>query len=74
MNDLSPFAELLDRVREKHGTLSNAFRAAGLDPDSRAGKNTRRLVEKKINGDSPVKAWDVWALRGLLSLRKRRYL
>ena len=72
MENLPKINRILDRVRDKHGTLSDAFRAAGLDPGSRVGKNTRRLIEQKVQGIRPVKPWDLWALRGLLSFRKKR--
>ena len=66
------FISLLGELTSKHGTLADALRAGGLDPNSRTGRNVRRLIERKAGGTNPVSEWDVWALRGLLAFRKKK--
>ena len=60
-----------ERVSER-AMLADALRAGGLDPNSRTGRNVRRLIERKAAGTNPVSEWDVWALRGLLTFRKKK--
>lgn len=72
MNIREQFLSLLAQVRTKHGTLADAMRAGGVDPDTKEGKSVRRLIELKSRSEKHApRAWDIWAIRGLLSLRKR---
>lgn len=66
------FISLLERVKKKHSTLSAAMRAGGVDPTSTLGLRIRRLIEQKASGDRRVKPWDLWALQGLLTFRKKK--
>ena len=72
MNTRDQFIALLAKVRAKHGSTANAFRAGGVEPGSLEGKSIRRLIELKSRSEEHApRAWDLWALRGLLFMRKR---
>lgn len=64
------FKQMLDQLREKHGTLADAFRAAGVDPNESEARQARRTIERRMSGQN-VNLWDLWALRGLLSFRRK---
>lgn len=71
MKKISTFTALLDKVKEKHGTLADAMRAADVDPSGSDGRLLRRTIERRITKDS-ANLWDLLALRGLLSFRRRK--
>lgn len=71
METPNEFITLRRKVEAKHGSLADAIRAGGVDPTSSVGKLIRRNIELKTAGTRPVRIWDLWALRGLLSMRKR---
>ena len=70
MDTRSRFNELFQKVLDKHGSLSDAIRAAGIDPYDNEGLKIRRTIERRK--EQNVNWWDVFALMGLLSFRKRR--
>lgn len=65
------FNNLRQQVEAKHGSLADAIRAGGIDPSTRTGRAIRRNIETKSAGTARVRVWDLWALRGLLAMRKR---
>ena len=71
MHDNANFIAARREVEQKHGSLAGALRAGGIDPDSKEGRAIRRNIELKTAGTNAARVWDIWALRWLLSRRKK---